>query len=334
MSIEDPRGRLSALALRAREGAARLAAQRATHRGPPGPGDLYVLAATADLPVEWAILEGRPADSGELLAVPADAYEAAGSADVKVPAGAHGGPLSLRCRFGAWLDAGLFAAATRSGTLAPEAVAEALQRRRRIESGTLEPSPLAEEVDADPEYMDWIRDVPEAALTLALAASRRSVQRARPSRREVYGYRLAATFALLAVGLSLWVVQLRREVDRLSAPILVDVPPHEVNLGEQTRGIRTVLEIPPEASHVPIDLVLDGALPDQEGRFEIVDAAERVVWKLSRLRLTPPREITLLVQRKLLPDGEYRLRIVPLAGGSPLAESVLEIETREKTRER
>ena len=146
---------------------------------PPEPGDLFVLAATADLPVEWAILDRRP---GELLAVPADNRSLAGSADVEVPAELSGGPLSLRCRFGVWLDAGLFEPDLRSGALTPNIVAEALHRFRRLESGGLEASPLAEEVDADPEYADWIREVPERARPLAAAARSVPWPAARPLR--------------------------------------------------------------------------------------------------------------------------------------------------------
>jgi hypothetical protein len=328
MSIEDARERLSALALRARDEAA-LAAKRAGQGGPPAPGDLFVLAATGDLPVEWAILDRRSTGAGELLAVPADAHPAAGSADVEVPAGARGGPLSLRCRFGAWLDAGLFAAAKRSGSLAPETVAEARQHLRRVEAGTLEPSPLAEEVDADPEYVDWIRDVPERALSLALAASQRRARR--PRRWE--GYPLAATFALLAIGLSVWVVLLRGEVDRLSQPIF-DVPFHELDLGEQTRGSRTSLEVPPGTSRVLLLLVLDGAILEQPGHFEITTSTGRIVYRKEHVRLMPSSEVRLDMPRKLLPDGEYRMRIVADEGGSLLAESTLEIESADKPMER
>jgi hypothetical protein len=321
MPTEEAGERLTALALRAREGVARLAAQRAHQGGRPAPGDLFILAATGDLPVEWAILDRRPAASGELLAVPADAYPATGSADVEVPAEAPGGPLNLRCRFSVWLDAGLFAAATRSGSLAPETVAEALQRLRGLAAGTLEPSPLAEEVDADPEYVDWIRDVPERARTLALAAHRQ------PSPRRWEGYRLAATFALLAIGLSVWVVLLHREVERLSKPIF-DLPSLEVVLGEKTRGSRTVQEVPREASHVLLVLVLDPALPNQAVRFEIADAARRVVWRGPVVHRSPGSEVRLAVPRTFLADGEYRIRIVPGTGGPPLAESILKIKSR------
>ena len=286
--------------------------------GPPEPGDLFVLAATAGLPVEWAVLDRR---SGEVLAVPADAGPFAGGADVEVPAAAPGGPLSLRCRFGAWLDAGLFEARLRSGSLAPETVAAARRQVRLLESGNLEPSPLAEETDADSEYRDWVRDVPERARALALAA--RPVRAGNPLRE---GYRLAAAFALLAVGLGIWAAVLHREVGRLAAPIFSAVLPQEVVLGETSRG-GLVVKVPPTETHVLLTLGIGAAVPRQEGRFEIVDAQGRTVWRSERVRLSPEGEFRLVLSRDLLPDGRYRIRIVPENGGRPPAESPLAIVT-------
>jgi hypothetical protein len=291
------------------------------------PGDLFVLAATADLPVEWAILDRRP---GELLAVPADTRPLAGSADVEVPAELSGGPLSLRCRFGVWLDAGLFEPELRSGSLTPEIVAEALQHFRRLEAGDLEASPLAEEVDADPEYADWIREVPERARALAAAARPMAwPAAARPSPAVSWtpAHRLAAIFALLAVGLSIWVALLRREVGQLSAPIF-DIPANEVVLGGGDRG-GSVLEIPRGASHVLLVLVVDAGIAPQEGRFEIVDAGGKTVWRGHRVHLIPAGEFRLVVPRGLLPDGRYSVRIVPDAGGPPIAGKTLRITTHE-----
>src|SRR6185295_7877789 len=169
--------RLEALTALARDHAAWSRAELERRHGQPaGPGDLFVLPATADLPVEWAVLERRPGGRGKLLVVPADTNPLAGTADVEVRENHPGGPLSLRCRFGVWLDSVSFDPDLRSGVLAPEAVAEALDRHRQVESGSLAPSPLAEEVDADPEYREWIREVPERARTLA-ASSRPVVKR-------------------------------------------------------------------------------------------------------------------------------------------------------------
>jgi len=295
---------------------------------PPQPGDLFVLAATADLPVEWAILDRRPGKAaGELLAVPADTRALAGSADVEVPAELSGGPLSLRCRFGVWLDATLFEPELRSGALTPDIVAEALQRFRRLEAGDLEASPLAEEVDADPEYADWIQEVPERARTLAAAARPAVAQRSSPAVSWTSAHRLAAVFALLAVGLSIWVVLLRREVGQLSEPIF-DIPGNEVVLGAGNRG-DSVLEIPRGESHVLLVLVVDDGIAPREGRFEIVDAGGREVWRSRRVHLIPAKEFKLFLTRARLPDGGYRIRIVPDAGGRPIAEKSLRIVTSE-----
>ncbi len=317
MPIEDLRERRLPSTARARTQA------RALSGGPPETGDLFVLRATRDLPVEWAVLDRRP-EGGELLAVPADVSPFAGSADVEVPATEPGGPLCLRCRFGAWLDAGLFEPRLRSGSLSPETVAEARQQVRRLEAGTLEPSPLAEETDAESEYRDWIREVPEQARALALAARPAGARTPRSFLEE--GYRLAAMFAVLAVGLAGWVAVLRREVDRLSAPIF-DISPHEVVLGETHRGA-TVLEIPAQDSQVLLTLVVDASIPPQDARFEILDARGRLVWRSNPLRLTP-RDFRLFIRRSQLPDGEYRVRIVPEAGGRPLSESTFTIQTRQ-----
>ncbi len=317
MPIEDFRERRLPSTARAR------ARARVLSGGPPEPGDLFVLRATRDLPVEWAVLDRRP-ERGELLAVPADVSPFAGSADVEVPATAPGGPLCLRCRFGAWLGAGLFEAGLRSGTLSPETVAEARQQVRRLEAGTLEPSPLAEETDADSEYRDWLREVPEQARALALAARPAGARTPRSFLGE--GYRLAAVFALLAVSLAGWVAVLRREVDRLSAPIFISSP-REVDLGEGHRGV-TVLKISPEEDHVLLTLVVDATIPPRAGRFEILDATGRVVCRSALLRMTRSSELRIVLRRSQLPDGDYRVRIVPEAGGRPLSESTLTIQTR------
>src|SRR6185295_19446846 len=92
-SLEYPR-RLEALAAQARELAVRTEAELERRRGQPAaPGDLFVLPATADLPVEWAILERRPEGRGKLLVVPADTNPLVGTADVEVGEEDPGGPL-------------------------------------------------------------------------------------------------------------------------------------------------------------------------------------------------------------------------------------------------
>jgi hypothetical protein len=175
-----------------------------SHR-PPEPGDLFAFTETADFPVEWAVLDRRPGDAGQLLAVPADTHPLAGSADVEILASEPAGPLSLRCRFGLWLDASRFAPAHRTGTLTPDAVARALDRRAELEAGKVEASPLAYEAEADPEYEDWVREVlapAHAALAQPVAPAvgeRLPRRRETPRRWTALGnpYALAASILLL-----------------------------------------------------------------------------------------------------------------------------------------
>jgi hypothetical protein len=326
MAPEPPGRRLEALAAQAQDRAAKLAADLERRRGlPPGPGDLFVLPATADIPVEWAILERGT--GGKLLAVPADSGPPAGTADVEVPTDAPGGPLSLRCRFAARLDGALFESDQRSGFLAPETVAEALHRVRQIESGTLEGSPLAEEVDADPEYVDWLREVPERARELA-AAARPSISRQPPPARSWgVSHWLAAAFAVVSVGLSLWAGLLLRQVERLSTPVF-DPPSKDVMLGEGVRG-GLIVTVPREASHIRLVFTLDSSIKPQDGYLEIVNRTGRPIWRSVQVWLTPEDEHELVLPRTLLPYGDYRIRAFPATGAHPLAEESLRVQIAE-----
>jgi|SRR5436853_3492781 len=323
---EPVRRRLEALAAQAQDRSARMAAELGSHRGlPPEPGDLFVLPATAELPVEWVILERRSEASGKLLVVPADTHPLAGTADVEVDAEAPGGPLTLRCGFAVRLDARLFDPELRSGVVGPETVALALQRCREVESGALEASPLAEEADVAPDYLDWLREVPERGRTLALAAERVEPQTGFTPR---WGnaHRLAAALAAVAIGLSIWVFQLRREVDQLSAPVF-NVPAGEVVLGGE-RG-KTVIPVPREASHVLLVLVIDPALELRDGYLEIVNRFNEPVWRSPRVRLTAG-DFRLVVPHKLLPNGDYHVRVYPEPGfAHPVVDKTVRFETPE-----
>lgn len=327
MAPEPPRQRLEKLAAQARERAQGLAAELERRRGlPAGPGDLFVLPAMADIPVEWAILERGT--GVKLLAVPADAGMPAGTADVEVLADAPGGPLSLRCRFGVWLDGTIFEPRLRSGVLAPETVTQALHRFRQVEAGNLKGSPLAEEVDADPEYVDWIRDVPQRARELALAPKPSNV-RPLPARSWGMAHKLAAVLALATIGLSIWTSLLLRKVEKLSEPIL-DPPSETVPLGSIERG-GTTLAVPREESHFNLVLFLDfdSSIEPQDGYLEIVDRFDNQIWRSRRMRLTAGKEISLTLTRDLVPYGDYRVRVYPESGTHFLAEQKVRIEVAE-----
>lgn len=293
---------------------------------PPVPGDLFVLRATAELPVEWVLLE--KGSGGRFLAVPADAGPPAGTADVEVPAGSPGGPLNLRCRFSLWLDASLIDPELRSGTLARESVEDARFRIRQIETGKLEGSPLAEEIDADSEYQDWIRDVPEQAVKLV--STGRPVERS-PSRFP-WVYLIAATFAALSVGLSFWVVTLRQEVKGLSI-IAFDVPSVYLDLSNAERGGKDV-PVPPEAKWVElrltVDVSLDIPVEERVGRFEILNSEEELVFRSPVVDPLGMSEIPLFVPRNKLPNGSYSVRFHPSAGDDDLPEAILTVQTKKE----
>jgi hypothetical protein len=121
-------------------------------------GELVLFPETAGHPVEWAVLGRDPAHPGQVLVVPADTNTKAGTADVEATGSVA--PLTLRCAFGVWITEARAAAAPRSeGTLSPEDVSAAKRLWEAKERGEPVGSLLAEEVDADPDYRDWIEDV-------------------------------------------------------------------------------------------------------------------------------------------------------------------------------
>lgn len=169
---------------------------------PPGPGDLLLAAETSELPIEWAIIEQDPHDMSRCLAVPADFNPMAGSADVEVQNDRATGPLTLRCKFGIWIDSAAFDTHLRSGFLLPEDVRRASRKLMQIEAGTLEASAAQQDTDDDPEYQDWIKNV----LTKAgpsLQRRSRSVkppppaEESRPQRRHAFHHPIAAAAAVL-----------------------------------------------------------------------------------------------------------------------------------------
>ncbi len=93
---------------------------------PPRPSHVFVFAATRELDVEW------------------------------VPADAASGPLSLRCRFGAWLGAEDFHPGHRTGLLPPETLARARHRRAARGVGS---TAREQEAESDPEYGRWVEEV-------------------------------------------------------------------------------------------------------------------------------------------------------------------------------
>ncbi|MGD2114066.1 MAG: hypothetical protein PVG07_03375 [Acidobacteriota bacterium] len=329
MTTDDRRDRLRSLTADAarRSRAAREDASHPPGRGGPAPGTLYALAATADPPVEWALLERQEepdrADSTSWLAVPADTNPLVGGGDVWIPAGEPSGPLCLRCRFGTPVPDRLLDRGHATGAIPEEARLRALDAWRRHERGELEPGPLAEEAEADPEYEDWEDDVLRpavAALTEAAAAAPAPPPRARAFRVSTFLAAAAAVLAVVAVGLGGRVLQLREEVELLSEPIVLGST-HEVSADPDARGPVT-LHARPGAQRLLLFVILS---PEQTGheryRLELAAPAGTegpagpVLWSGSAVALGPIPELNLILPRALLdrPDG-LRLRVYGIDG--------------------
>ncbi len=119
----------------------------------PRPGDLYVLAKTAEQGIEWAVLES---DGPWRLIVPADTNPLAGSTDVAVPEDATRGPLTLRCALGVQLAVGRLEPQRCTGTLESIYLERALRKRHLIAEGGLVGTTSERRADRDPEYQSWI----------------------------------------------------------------------------------------------------------------------------------------------------------------------------------
>jgi hypothetical protein len=120
---------------------------------PAAPGDRYVLRETADLPVEWVLLERHP-QRAAFLAVPADTHPFVGSADVELTAGSASGALRLRLAFPTWIATEQLPPDLRVGAIDEITLAKARQKVR--EAGAAVSSPT--EDDELAEYQDWLRE--------------------------------------------------------------------------------------------------------------------------------------------------------------------------------
>jgi hypothetical protein len=150
------------------------AAARARRRGEPlAIGDLFVCAATREFPIEWLVVDRDRRAPGRLLVLLADTNSLFDTTDLVVPAGAGAGPLSLRCRYAAWLAEGALDPELRTGSVAPEIAAQALRRHRELAANPVGDGQGEKAAVADAQLEDWVDEIlvpAHAALTEAHAA--------------------------------------------------------------------------------------------------------------------------------------------------------------------
>jgi hypothetical protein len=127
------------------------------------------------------------------------------------------------------------------------------------------------------------------------------------------GYALAAAFAAAALGLSIWLGELRRQVDVLSRPAVVGSSASaEIRFLDGRRS--ETLTVSATASHVAIYLLLSEVARFPVYRLELLDEDGAVVWQADVER-DPLDEYLLSLPRRLLAEGVFTLRLSGLEGG-------------------
>lgn len=304
---------------------------------PPETGDLVLFPETADLPVEWAVLGGDPGRPGFVLVVPADTHLKVGTADVEVPGDSPLAPLILRCAFGVQLGEARLATAHRTGdALAPEDVSAVRRVWEARERGEPVGSLLTQEVDADPEYQDWIEDVlipARAALTAAPAMAPVVPLRRRPA---LFGNPLAlAASVLLLVSVALagglfWQDQrledfaaqreqareeLRRERERLTGELRRAEETHRRELTEKERRAEETRQRNQERISELERRLEETRRPESLLNVPLVDLSPRDPVRGEEIKEIPIPEkagffFFLLLMGDMRPFPSYRLEVV------------------------
>ena len=342
-------------------------ARPAARGSEPWPGDLYALSETADLSVEWLVVER--AASGRCRVVAADTNPALGSSDVQVPAESAGGPLSVRCAVSLEVGVETLRRGERTGTVDPEILDPVRRRLEELAAGSLDAAP-------DPELEDWHAEVLAPARDALLPPEWKAP--GTPPRRLGRRAALAAILLLLTAlgGLSAlaWQfhrgeLQARSEIDRLvqerqtleaehqrqlaalrEARAREQRPPEPpppapvplqplVNLAYasfypgETRGTQSEIVVPGGATHLLLLFYVGAREPCKEYELEVARrGASSGSFTVRDLRPLPSQEVSVAIPRTQLPDGSYRLRLKGLCGGERHELAVFEARLKEVAR--
>lgn len=155
----DRRAQLELQTSEAAAGQRRLDANlSALEQEPLRPGDLFVVPAHHEHPVQWLLVAIRPGDDRVLIA-PADTFPAIGSRDLELVETESAAPLALRCGHQIWVPRSALEGAQRTGAIDQPSVESALQTCREVEQGARAASDQALAVDQETEYLDWEQEV-------------------------------------------------------------------------------------------------------------------------------------------------------------------------------
>lgn len=319
------------------EAAGRFAQERARiksqSRWPPRLGDIFLFAEAGAAPVEWLAVEQDPEDLRRLLVVAVDDNPLIGSRDVEVPPEAGASLGSIRCDLGVWLDGKTLDPELRTGVLALEHVSRVRHKRQAIEAGSSVGSLLEQEVDQDPEYLEWRETVAEALTGLQdrspVAPARSPAASSYASSRWLPLGRPATVAAsvLLVVGLGLGgmvtmqraeITSLRQRLEEVLLPTpQLDLPFHHFTGIEPVRGPDQPLVVPAEARRIALIFEVTEPEPYSSYRLEIFEKnTEQTVWSDDRLTRVGS-ELSLDLPRSVFSTGSFVFMIYGLAGGEP-----------------
>ncbi|MCP3957492.1 MAG: hypothetical protein GY719_06535 [bacterium] len=288
--------------------------------GVPAAGNLIHLEACPVPGLEWLVVE---VSGGECLLVPADSQAWIGSADVAANDESVSGPLSFRCDLGVWLESEDCANERRGFDVAVEDLERVRSRREQLVGADPAVPIVEQEVDADPDYLEWRRSLEGArngivrayagcldeVLAIEKSVSGKVVPEGGAQRRYWYHRPLALAASIATVVATGAVIYQTSRISELETELEVEREP-EVAVPwllapfGNTRGKSERLEVPAGARSIV--LLLDAADGD---RVEVLDDAGKQVWSSIVNALDTPDEVLVRLPAALLPPGEYEVKV-------------------------
>lgn len=287
-------------------------------------GEIHTLRETSEEGIEWLILE-VDSEAGARVA-PVDTFPLVGSRDLEISAIDGVGSLVFRLGAGGWISADRLGSGTLSLSLPPRDLERVLVRRSRLAAGLKEATLLDEEVDIDPEYLDWCQVLDEAFESARRVVSPVPIREralgaesARDPETKPYAHfrslALAATIALACAGgwLSSRFSGISiADLDRRQARELETLARAAAARSANEEPERILEEVPTQRFHVLSEERLTRGGSDGEGELVIPEG----IHQLHLVIPVPDREggdrLTLLSRDLLAPDSWRPLAVFPV----------------------
>ena len=145
------------------------------------------------------------------------------------------------------------------------------------------------------------------------------------------GWWAVAAAMVLAAGLGYWIAGLNSSGS--GAPTAVAGHLFELDLlpdGEALiRDSETAMAVPASADILLLRLYLGDQTPRDAYRAEILNARSALVWRRADVRRQPAGHFLLMVERRDLPPGPYRLEVTGITGGEPIPVATYTFELRD-----